>query len=365
MPSLQHFLGRSRSREALRAEQLDAIAELGIFALQEREEEALLVRALEVVREVLDPDAALIGGADDAHRCVDPRAEIIAAPIPGGGRTLAAAWRDGCPSPSTARACVDAVANIVASALARIAAEQAADEAQIRAAQAHEALRLRDDFLSIASHELKTPLTSLLLQLESLLERADELAPHAARKLERATRSATRLGDLIETLLDVSRLTTGRMQLHPDDVTLDDVVTEVVERLHTEADRAGCAVTVERHASPRGHWDRLRVEQILANLLANAFKYGAGAPVTVSIDRDRKGAILQVTDHGPGIAAEDTARIFERFERAVSNDHYGGLGLGLYVAREIAEAHGGSIAVYSRPGEGSTFIVRLPAEELH
>jgi len=87
--------------------------------------------------------------------------------------------------------------------------------------------------------------------------------------------------------------------------------------------------------------------------------------VTVSIDRDRKGAILQVTDHGPGIAPEDTARIFERFERAVSNAHYGGLGLGLYVAREIAEAHGGSIAVFSRPGEGSTFVVRLPAEELH
>jgi len=369
MASTQMSFGRVRSRDALRPDQLEAIADLGVFALQQRDAADLLGRALDVLVEVLAPDGVLIVEGEGSPSCVAPVNDLVSAviPAPGDGQwgTLAAFWRPATAHPeAAARACIEAVANIVATALARIAAERAADDAQIRAAQAQEAIRLRDEFLSIASHELKTPLTSLLLQLESLLERQDELDRRVANKLARATRSANRLGDLIETLLDVSRLTTGRMRLRLEECSLDEIAADVIERLRTEADRAGCAVELAIAARPRGQWDRLRIEQVLINVLSNAFKYGAGQPVDVHVDAVDGAAELRVCDHGPGIASQDTARIFERFERAVSNANYGGLGLGLYVARQIVEAHGGAIIVETHLGYGATFIVRLP-QELH
>src|SRR5205085_10658323 len=114
------------------------------------------------------------------------------------------------------------------------------------------------------------------------------------------------------------------------EVDLGDLVEEVVDRLRTDAERAGCAMTV-RAERPCGRWDRLRLEQIVVNLLANAFKYGAGRPIEVAVSREGADAELRVRDHGMGIAPKDSSRIFERFERAVSSANYGGLGLGLYV----------------------------------
>ncbi|ATB31084.1 ATP-binding protein [Melittangium boletus] len=229
--------------------------------------------------------------------------------------------------------------------------------------EAQEAIRLRDEFLSIASHELKTPLTSLRLQL-SYLERH---LPSSAReqlgaKLDVAHRQARRLSQLITLLLDVGRIVTGRVSLERSAVDLTRMVREAMERLRDVFEQSGCPVTLNAPGPVVGHWDALRLEQVIVNLLTNAAKYGQGRPVTLTVREDDGMARLSVRDEGIGIAAEDLPRIFDRFERAVSVRHYGGLGLGLYISREIVESHGGRVSVESHPGQGSTFTVDLPRE---
>jgi signal transduction histidine kinase len=227
--------------------------------------------------------------------------------------------------------------------------------------EAQDAVRLRDEFLSIASHELKTPLTSLRLQL-SLIERlmSEESRLKVHPKLETARRQVDRLASLVNMLLDVSRIATGRISLELSDVDLTHVVQEALERLRDVLEQAGCAVTFQAEGPAVGRWDALRLDQVVVNLLTNAAKYGQGHPIDIRVETTPERARLIVRDEGIGIAAEDMPRLFGRFERAVSVRHYGGLGLGLYISREIVEAHGGRVSVNSRPGEGSTFTVELP-----
>jgi PAS domain S-box-containing protein len=228
---------------------------------------------------------------------------------------------------------------------------------------AQEAIRVRDEFLSIASHELKTPLTPLQLQLDSLsaVLRSSELeSDKLNRKLETANRQTRRLTKLVENLLDVSRISGGRLSLEREHFDLSEATTEVVERFGADAGAAGCRITVHADEPVVGLWDRLRLEQVLSNLLSNAIKYGAGKPIDVRVRQDGATARLTIEDQGIGIAPEDSSRIFGRFERAVPIRHYGGMGLGLYIARQIVDAHGGSIVVTSAPGRGSTFTVVLP-----
>ncbi|AKJ00666.1 PAS domain S-box-containing protein [Archangium gephyra] len=227
--------------------------------------------------------------------------------------------------------------------------------------EAQEAIRLRDEFLSIASHELKTPLTSLRLQL-SLLERlmGAEVLARLGGKLEGAHRQVDRLASLVTTLLDVSRIATGRISLELSEVDFTLAVREALERLREVFAQAGCTVTLQAWGPVVGRWDALRLDQVIVNLLTNAAKYGQGRPITVRVEADRELARLTVRDEGIGIAAEALPRLFGRFERAVSVRHYGGLGLGLYISRQIIEALGGRVSVDSRPGEGATFTVELP-----
>jgi PAS domain S-box-containing protein len=235
-----------------------------------------------------------------------------------------------------------------------------AEEERLRLAQAAEAVRLRDEFLSIASHELKTPLTALELQL---LNVDDQLRPEdqpLAKSMARARRLAGRLDQLVETLLDVSRIATGRLRLNPESFDLGDLAREVTERLRDSARAAACELSLEVTGQHPGRWDRLRIEQVLMNLISNSIKYAAGQPIEVSLGRDDGAAILEVRDRGPGIPEGDLSRIFERFERAASARHYGGMGLGLYVARQITEAHSGTIVASNLPGGGARFTVRLP-----
>lgn len=226
-----------------------------------------------------------------------------------------------------------------------------------------EAVRARDEFFSVASHELKTPLTSLQLQLETLrrrLLRADELGAERVLKFaEQSAHQTARLGQLVDDMLDISRIASGRFSIDASSMDLGSTVSEVVERLRPQLEAANGSVRVSCEAVV-GRWDRHRIEQVISNLLTNAMRYGKGAPVEVCLERRGDLAHLVISDHGIGVAPDDHERIFGRFERAISANEVSGLGLGLFISRQIVEAHRGRIWVESEPGHGSRFHVQLP-----
>lgn len=229
------------------------------------------------------------------------------------------------------------------------------------------AVQARDEFLSIASHELRTPLTSLQLLIGTLLRAADRNpawrengGAQIVDKLTVADRQTGRLARLIDQLLDVSRISTGQFQVEMEEVDLAAIVQDVVTRFADDAAKAGCEVRVRADGSTVGHWDRMRIEQVLVNLLTNALKFGEGRPIDIELGGNGERARLRVRDHGIGIPPEAQERIFQRFEQAASSREYGGLGLGLYITQRIIEAHGGSISLESTPGEGAAFTVLLP-----
>ena len=229
--------------------------------------------------------------------------------------------------------------------------------------EATEAVRLRDDFLSVAGHELKTPLSALRLQLQLIMRQMRAEAPEMTQRLAKAERSAERLTALVDELLDAGRITSGRLKLEREELELGGLVRDTVGRMSESLARAGNEVRVVVEAPVPGRWDRVRLEQVVSNLLSNAARYGAGKPVEVRVETGPEGrACLSVKDEGIGIAPADQPRIFERFERAVTDAHCHGLGLGLWITREIVESHGGQIGVRSAPGQGSTFTVELPRE---
>jgi signal transduction histidine kinase len=232
--------------------------------------------------------------------------------------------------------------------------------------EAVDAIRARDEFLSVASHELRTPLSALQLQIQTLLQpprRSPQAVPSPEQikvKLQVANRQIERLTRLIGELMDVSRITAGRLRLELEEIDLAAVVREVVLRLGEEASRAHTSVDMSAATRVVGMWDRIRMEQVVANLLTNAFKFGGGKPIEIRVEERESIGRLVVVDHGIGIAPGDVERIFQRYEQAISSRAFGGLGLGLYIARQIIEAHGGTIRVESQPGAGSTFTIDLP-----
>lgn len=239
-----------------------------------------------------------------------------------------------------------------------------AEEERLRLARATESIRLRDEFLSIASHELRTPLMALQLQIESLQRLVDPDPAKLATKLERADKSVRRMAELVETLLDVTRIASGHLTLRPRETDLAEVVSEVVDRMQETAMRASSKLACQVETGIIGSWDALRMEQAVTNLVSNALEYAAGSDVEVSLRRDGGRATLRVTDGGPGIDPARIGGIFERFERAADPRHHGGLGLGLYVTREIVAAHGGTVRAANRDGGGAVFEVDLPERGL-
>jgi PAS domain S-box-containing protein len=225
---------------------------------------------------------------------------------------------------------------------------------------AQEALRLRDEFISIASHELRTPITSLLLNLEVFVPRWRAGQRDFESYAVRVRRGLGRMKRLVDELFEVSRLDAGKLALTEEPTDLESVVRDVTDMMAEDLRRASCTLTVHCGGRLHGSWDRLRLEQVAENLLRNALIYGAGKPIEVTVGDAGGRALLAVRDHGIGIAPELQERIFLRYERGVSARNYGGLGLGLYIARQIVEAHGGVIRVESEPGDGATFTVELP-----
>jgi PAS domain S-box-containing protein len=228
-----------------------------------------------------------------------------------------------------------------------------------------EAISARDDFLSIASHELRTPLTPIRLSVQSLKRKGQSLGAAIPKgvtnQLETMDRQVGRLDTLINELLDVSRITVGRMDLELSEFDLTGLVREVVARFQQELEGGGHTVTLELGRPLMGTWDRLRLDQVISNLLSNAMKYGGDRRlIRIAVTEEGDSVSFSIRDHGLGISPEDQQRIFERFERLISVRHFGGFGLGLWIVRQIAEAHGGSVRVDSAPGEGSTFTVEVP-----
>jgi PAS domain S-box-containing protein len=242
----------------------------------------------------------------------------------------------------------------------------AADNARLYE-DAQEAIHLRDEFLSVASHELRTPLTPLNLKLGMVRRLAEQAgagtlpAEQVAADIVIAARHVQRLTNLVDHLLDVTRIRAGRLQLQLELVDLADVVRDTVARLVSVGAETGSLIAVETPERCTGIWDRMRLEQITTNLLTNALKYGAGRPVQIQLAEEGAGrVVLSVRDRGLGMERSVLERIFGRFERGHSGRHYPGLGLGLYITRQIVTALEGTIEVESAPGEGSVFKVVLP-----
>jgi len=234
--------------------------------------------------------------------------------------------------------------------------------------QAQDAIRVRDEFLSIASHELRTPLTPLQLQLQRLVKQLEKESGLKGSSdgfktvLKRCEQQVLRLNALVENLLDVSRITSGQLKIQPERVDLVEMLRDIVGRFTEELVSANCGVDLGVGESIVGQWDRVRIEQVVTNLITNAIKYGSGKPIEIRLIKEGQIARFSIRDNGIGIAPEEQTRIFGCFERAVSTRAYGGLGLGLYIAQQILDAHGGRIRVESVPNHGALFIVDLPLE---
>jgi signal transduction histidine kinase len=229
------------------------------------------------------------------------------------------------------------------------------------------AVRARDEFLSLASHELRTPLTGMKLHNQaarrSLEKNSSEAvqATRMSRLIEQTEHGLGRMIRLVEDMLDISRIQNGKLQLHLEDFDVARAVQETLERFGPQFAEAGIEVSLHAPTSLTARMDRFRMEQVLTNLITNAIRYAPGAPVEVRLVAEPARITLTFQDNGPGIAEQDQERVFERFERLTPESNVSGLGLGLYIAREIVRAHGGSIRLHSAPGQGTRFIIELPA----
>ena len=220
------------------------------------------------------------------------------------------------------------------------------------------------ELIGVAAHDLGNPLSSLQLRLWRLRSLEGAREPRMRDGLAGAETETRRLGRLVHNLLDLSRLSAGRMSLDTETVDLATLVREVVDRHADQAVAVGCALSLRVEEGASGQWDRQRLDRVLTNLISNALKFGRGKPVEVRVHADAHHARVSVKDAGIGISPDAQQRLFRRFQRVHADAQHPGTGLGLYIVRQLVEAHGGTIHVQSRTGEGAEFTVELP-RELH
>jgi signal transduction histidine kinase len=232
--------------------------------------------------------------------------------------------------------------------------------------EAQKALRTRDEFLSVASHELKTPLTSILLNIQAVIKKIQKTESDSpeireiVKMLELSSRQSHRMARLINDLLNVSVASTGRLQIEKEETELIGLVKEVILSFKARLKDSNIQVVVDMDEKIVGMWDKVRIEQVIANLLSNAIKYGKGKPILITVKKLGKNAHIRIKDNGIGIKKVDQEMIFEQFKRAVNSKEYSGLGVGLYICLQIVEAHKGKLSVESKAGDGASFIVDLP-----
>ena len=239
---------------------------------------------------------------------------------------------------------------------------------------AEETVEMQDDFISIAAHELKTPITPISMQLQ-LLERvivkesATTLQNTKNQNLLRLSKNAKgevdRLARLIDELLDISRISSGRLILNLEEFNLSHLVESTIERYRSSLEKSGSVIHTQIEPDVIGYWDLTRLESCVQNLLTNAIKYGDGNPIELNLKKIDKLVVLTVKDHGIGISEEDQCKVFKKFSRAVNVKEYSGFGLGLYIISEIAKAHGGAVKLESELHKGSTFSIELPIQNFN
>ena len=253
-------------------------------------------------------------------------------------------------------------------ALERSRREQEVLLAQLQQTQVEleHAVRMRDDFMSIVSHEVRTPLNGLILetQLRKMHLARDNTAAFTKDKLEamvdRDERQIQSLIRLIEDMLDVSRIRTGKLSIRPSEFDLSQLVANLLEVFSPQISAAQASISFSAAQPVVGQWDEFRIEQVISNLLTNALRYGAQKPIDVAVYREEGYAVVQVRDQGIGISQENQQRIFQQFERVAGSHVVSGLGLGLFISEQIVAAHSGKIEVHSELGEGALFKVCLP-----
>ena len=235
------------------------------------------------------------------------------------------------------------------------------------------ALAVRDEFLIIASHELRTPLTAMRLQLDSLTRAQVQAAARAgagsgtadARKIGRLDSQLDRVTSMVDRLLDVTKLSSEPLRLVLARLDLPAAVTSIVERSRDLLEDVGSAVIFETMDQVTGWWDPVRLDTIITNVLSNAIKFGPGHPITISVQRVGDAATLTVRDQGIGMTTDERSDVFQKFTRAAPKENYGGFGLGLWIVEQLVRAHGGSVALTSEKGRGTTVTVVLPIDHPH
>ena len=256
-------------------------------------------------------------------------------------------------------------------ALEKSRREQEVLLAQLKVTQSEleHAVRMRDDFMSIVSHEVRTPLNGLILetQLRKMHLARDNASAFTMDKMqamvERDERQIQSLIRLIEDMLDVSRIRTGKLSIRPNEFDLSRLVTTLVHTFASQISAAQSSINLRAEQPVVGQWDEFRIEQVVSNLLTNALRYGAKSPIDVSVYAEGKRAVVEVRDQGIGISEENQQRIFLQFERVTAKHAVAGLGLGLFISEQIVAAHHGEITVHSALGEGALFRVSLPLEQ--
>ncbi len=234
---------------------------------------------------------------------------------------------------------------------------------------AEEAITARDEFLAIASHELKTPLTTITLRIQSTLDSIlnQSLASFSGEKLVSsltvAQEQTRRLQMLIKDLLNFSLITTGKLNLELKEGDLVELVKATIDRFEDHLKLAGCTLKLKTNEPIIGLWDQIRLEQAVSNLLTNAIKYGEGGLIEVEVKKEKAKAKIIVSDNGVGIESNQQKIIFDRFRRGIQDGKHEGLGVGLFIVKQIAEAHGGKVSVSSKLGKGSKFTMEIPTRK--
>jgi signal transduction histidine kinase len=226
------------------------------------------------------------------------------------------------------------------------------------------AIAARDEFIAIAAHELRNPMTPIVGQVQLLLSRArrEQASPALLQGLEMLELAVDHYVRRATTLLEITRLNAEHVRIEPTAFELCDLVQTCVRKYEPLAMRAGSTLTCDQHGPVDGTWDHLATEQVLDNLVSNAIRYGDGKPVRIEVESDPEWVEVRVIDHGIGVAPADRERIFQRFERGPTAPRSGGFGIGLWISSKLVQAQGGTLTLHSESGKGSTFILRLPRD---